>query len=162
MALSKKLIIIPSLTLSSNWKKKRLAVRAGQCLPIPNPGFNKPLGYSLKFCHLVIHTYNFHQKRITFQRKFSVLTGLAGEGNKPTPGQIELRLIQSLDDIRNPKISFKAHLVTNWFVSKWEEIISLLLFLRTSALGIIRMQETVWSVDCSWTKNDLILSLLRV
>lgn len=83
---------------------------AGQCLPIPNPGFNQPL---LKFSHLVIHTYNFHHKRIPFERKFSVLTGLAGEGNKPTPGQIELRLIQSLDDIRNPKITFKAHLVTN-------------------------------------------------
>ena len=69
----------------------------------------------LKFSHLVIHTYNFHHKRITsLQRKFSVLTGLAGEGNKPTPGQIELRLIQSLDDIRNPKITFKAHQVTNW------------------------------------------------
>ena len=68
----------------------------------------------LKFSHLVIHTYNFHHKLITsLQRKFFVLTGLAGEGNKPTPGQIELRLIQSLDDIRNPNIAFKAHLVTN-------------------------------------------------
>jgi len=38
---------------------------------------------------------------------------LAGEGNRPTAGQIELRLIQSLDDIRNPKITFKAELVAN-------------------------------------------------
>ena len=39
--------------------------------------------------------------------------GLAGEGNKPTAGQIELRLVQSLDDIRNPKITFKAQVVSN-------------------------------------------------
>jgi len=52
----------------------------------------------------------------SFVRKFSLVfffAGLAGEGNRPTAGQIELRLIQSLDDIRNPKITFKAELVAN-------------------------------------------------
>ena len=39
--------------------------------------------------------------------------GLAGEGNRPTAEQIELRLIQSLDDIRNPNITFKAQQVAN-------------------------------------------------
>ena len=39
------------------------------------------------------------------------LSGLAGEGNKPTAGQIELRLVQSLNDIRNPNITFKAQIV---------------------------------------------------
>lgn len=38
---------------------------------------------------------------------------LAGEGNRPTPGQIELRLVQSLDDIRNPNITFKAQVVSD-------------------------------------------------
>jgi len=44
---------------------------------------------------------------------YSSFAGLAGEGKRPTAGQIELRLIQSLDDIRNPKITFKAELVAN-------------------------------------------------
>ena len=39
--------------------------------------------------------------------------GLAGEGNRPTAAQIELRLIQSLDDIRNPSITFKAQPVVD-------------------------------------------------
>ncbi|XP_068698790.1 pyridoxal kinase-like isoform X2 [Montipora capricornis] len=38
---------------------------------------------------------------------------LAGEGNRPTAAQIELRLIQSLDDIRNPSITFKAQPVAH-------------------------------------------------
>lgn len=38
---------------------------------------------------------------------------LAGDGNRPTAAQIELRLIQSLDEIRNPKITFKAQSVTD-------------------------------------------------
>ncbi|KAK2570793.1 Pyridoxal kinase [Acropora cervicornis] len=38
---------------------------------------------------------------------------LAGDGNRPTAAQIELRLIQSLDEIRNPKIAFKAQSVTD-------------------------------------------------
>lgn len=38
---------------------------------------------------------------------------LAGEGNKPTAGQIELRLVQSLADIRNPNITFKAQIVSD-------------------------------------------------
>ncbi|XP_020623333.1 pyridoxal kinase-like isoform X1 [Orbicella faveolata] len=43
----------------------------------------------------------------------SSLNGLAGEGNRPTPGQIELRLVQNLDDIRNPNITFKAQVVSD-------------------------------------------------
>lgn len=38
---------------------------------------------------------------------------LAGDGNRPTAAQIELRLIQSLDEIRNPKITFQAQSVTD-------------------------------------------------
>ena len=44
---------------------------------------------------------------------FAYLTGLAGDGNRPTAAQIELRLIQSLDEIRNPEITFKAQPVTD-------------------------------------------------
>ena len=44
---------------------------------------------------------------------FDYLSGLAGDGNRPTAAQIELRLIQSLDEIRNPKITFKAQSVTD-------------------------------------------------
>ena len=44
---------------------------------------------------------------------FDYLSGLAGDGNRPTAAQIELRLIQSLDEIRNPKIAFKAQSVTD-------------------------------------------------
>ncbi|KAL5009528.1 hypothetical protein ScPMuIL_011833 [Solemya velum] len=35
---------------------------------------------------------------------------LAGPGNKPTPAQMELRLVQSKSDIENPKDTFKAQL----------------------------------------------------
>lgn len=49
---------------------------------------------------------------------YFIYPGLAGEGNRPTAEQIELRLIQSLDDIRNPNITFKAQQVSNWLVAK--------------------------------------------
>lgn len=39
------------------------------------------------------------------------ISELAGPGNKPTPAQMELRLVQSKSDIENPKDTFKAQLV---------------------------------------------------
>lgn len=37
---------------------------------------------------------------------------MCGEGEKPTSGQIELRLVQSLDVIRNPELKYQATCVT--------------------------------------------------
>ena len=36
----------------------------------------------------------------------------AGPGNKPTPSQMELRLIQSKHDIEEPKVTFTAKKVS--------------------------------------------------
>ncbi|XP_053397690.1 pyridoxal kinase-like [Mercenaria mercenaria] len=41
-------------------------------------------------------------------RTLNAAQEVAGPGNKPTPAQMELRLIQSKSDIENPKINFTA------------------------------------------------------
>lgn len=52
------------------------------------------------------------QYRFRFQKYQEIVifsfTEMAGPGNKPNAFQRELRLIESLDDIRNPKDLFKA------------------------------------------------------
>lgn len=46
--------------------------------------------------------------QIVINRTLQAAKEAAGKGNKPTPAQMELRLIQSKADIENPKVTFTA------------------------------------------------------